>query len=389
MNKFVIVVIAYDRPDSLNRLLTQLFSSCYNNHAVDLVVSIDKGPFQQDLVELCGMYDWQHGTMRIVAHEQNQGLKNHVLMCGDLVADYDALIMFEDDIFPSTSFFEFTLRAIELADQHKCVAGVSLYTPMVNEFTNKSFIPHTNSSGLFLAQVPQSWGQAWSKKMWFEFRDWLLGNEFSTTADEQMPLGARCWSEKSWKKLFFHYMVTNNKYFLYSSMSLSTNFYEIGTHVKRKSTQFQVPLLVTDYEFDLDFPDHRFIYDSFYENDYLKTLLKQKYNKEVVVDLYGTKAVNTNTLILTTKRLPYRIVRSYALDLKPHELNVLWDLKGDGIFLYDTSEKFPALKKTIYDDVAEIKYYHLNDWRSSLKVVVADIFLAIRVRLRKWIFSRF
>ena len=49
MNRFVIVVIAFDRPASLGRLLAQLITSNYNNQEVDLVISIDKGPSQKNM----------------------------------------------------------------------------------------------------------------------------------------------------------------------------------------------------------------------------------------------------------------------------------------------------------------------------------------------------
>ena len=382
MNRFVIVVIAFDRPASLGRLLAQLITSNYNNQEVDLVISIDKGPSQENLIKICENHDWVHGTLKIIAHEQNLGLKKHVLKCGDLVADYDAIIMLEDDIFPSTSLFSFTEKAIRLSSGHENIAGISLYTPSINEFTSKKFIPIFSTSDLFLAQVPQSWGQVWSKNMWFSFREWLSNTSLDCSIDDRMPLGARCWSDKSWKKLFFHYMVVMDKYFIYPSVSLSTNFYEVGTHVKRKSTLFQVPLSVTETCHDLALPGTQFIYDSHYENNYLQAFLQQRYVQKVVVDLYGSKEIELNVLLLTTRRLPYKIVYSYGLELKPHELNVLWNVEGNLIYLYDTSKKSNVPAYSLSDEVKLIKYYELNDWRSSLKIVINDLYFSLRSKLK-------
>ena len=33
----------------------------------------------------------------------------------------------------------------------------------------------------------------------------------------------------------------------------------------------------------------------------------------------------------------YKVIKSYALDLRPHELNILWEIPGEDIFLYDSN----------------------------------------------------
>ena len=40
--------------------------------------------------------------------------------------------------------------------------------------------------------------------------------------------------------------------------------------------------------------------------------------------------------LLSRKGLPYKIIKSYSINLKPIEANILFDNKGSSLFLYDT-----------------------------------------------------
>ena len=70
------------------------------------------------------------------------------------------------------------------------------------------------------------------------------------------------------------------------------------------------------------------------------------------------------------------------MELKPHELNVLWNVEGNLIYLYDTSKKSNVPAYSLSDEVKLIKYYELNDWRSSLKIVINDLYFSLRSKLK-------
>ena len=80
-------------------------------------------------------------------------------------------------------------------------------------------------------------------------------------------------------------------------------------------------------------------YDAFFENDAIYDILHLE-KSELCVDLYGNKGNREKKRYwLSCRKLGYNIVRSYGLNYKPIEVNVLQQEPGNQIFLYDTSEK--------------------------------------------------
>ena len=84
-----ICIIAYNRIDSLKRVLTSLEQSYYDE-SVTLIISIDKSNTTQ-VEDFAKQYHWKQGEKRVITHPENLGLRKHVLKCGDLLQEYDAL----------------------------------------------------------------------------------------------------------------------------------------------------------------------------------------------------------------------------------------------------------------------------------------------------------
>ena len=62
--------------------------------------------------------------------------------------------------------------------------------------------------------------------------------------------------------------------------------------------------------------------------------------EDLFVDLYSLRPNNRNCrYLLTTDILPYKCLRSFALVEKPIEANVIDNISGVGIYLYDLSER--------------------------------------------------
>jgi len=84
---------------------------------------------------------------------------------------------------------------------------------------------------------------------------------------------------------------------------------------------------------------------------------------------------------LTVKKLPYKILSSYALQLRPQELNVINSIDGNDILLYDTKQLTSKKKgkKTIGINVIN---YHLRGFNKRYLVKYSFNYL-IRGILRK------
>ena len=97
MKSIALVVIAYNRKDSLHRLLQSLDNAIYDEVSIPLYISIDKS--NTDEVErFADEHSWRHGKKTVVKHERNLGLRAHVLEQGRLLDKYDAIVILEDDL---------------------------------------------------------------------------------------------------------------------------------------------------------------------------------------------------------------------------------------------------------------------------------------------------
>jgi len=337
-----IVAIGYNKVDSLLRLLNSLNSAKYDNDTVPLIISIDNSG-KDDVVRASERYEWLHGEKKIRTFSKRQGLKKHILMCGDFLNQYDTLFVFEDDIFVSPEFYRFGKMCINFYKDNKDIEGISLYSIRWNQNANFPFEPLKTEYDTYFFQYAQSWGQVWFRNKWQKFQNWYSQNEdfFEKEKRKDIPANLYAWGNNSWLKYYIAYCILNNKYFVYPYYSFTTSFVERGTNFATDITRFHSDMMINDISnYRLaPFTEGALCYDSFYENESLKKQ-KEIIGENILVDLYGKRTVDDNfRYILTTQILPYKICREYALQLRPIELNILMKMKGKGIYLYDTREK--------------------------------------------------
>src|SRR5699024_2262112 len=136
-----IIVIAYNRTKSLKRLLNAIQKAYYDNKKVELIISIDKGK-NSEVYDVAESFNWTHGKKTVIKRNQNLGLREHILQSGDLSLDYDAIVMLEDDLVVSKSFYRFVTQSVYYYSNDDNIGGISLYTYRISEFANqRTFIP--------------------------------------------------------------------------------------------------------------------------------------------------------------------------------------------------------------------------------------------------------
>lgn len=340
MDNIAIVIVAYNRPDSIKRLLNSLKSANYYNHKVSLIISIDKSEVSE-VVQIAEEFQWAFGEKIIIAHKENLGLRKHVISCGQLSKNYEAIIVLEDDIYVSPNFFKYVVETVKKYDHEEKVAGISLYSHQWNVNINRPFQPQYSEYDAYFLKFAQSWGQVWTKRMWSEFYDWYNKSSDSLISNTNVPERIRKWPETSWLKYFIGYIVETDKYFVYPYESLSTNFTDSGTHHLQSTTTYQVPINWKGKKtYNLpSFSGDSLTYDVFFELERIGHLLGIN-DSELCVDLYGNKHnFEKKRFWLTTIQAPYKIVKSYALQLRPQEMNVTANIEGNEIYLYDTFSK--------------------------------------------------
>lgn len=362
MNEILTIVIsAYNRPKSLGRLLTSLNQAAYSNQKVNLIISIDFSG-SNEIFEIADSFEWIFGDKKIINHQTNLGLKQHILFCGDLTYEFGNIVLLEDDIYVSPFYLSYCYESISYFGNNSKIAGISLYNHIYNETAKLPFeAAKLDGYDNYFMQLPSSWGQIWTKNQWKEFKEWLkeYPDEFNF---EVLPENIKNWPKSSWKKLYSLYLIETNKYFVYPFYSLSTNFGDLGINFWKKNTQYQSNLLLFDKKYSfVDIKSSLSVYDAYCENIKIGKLLNDKI-KNICVDFYGSK--NSNYLnfdfILTLKDLNLELVESYGLDLKPWEANIHQKIEGPSIKIYKNSKPIRNTKKYNLDYRRELMNYYYS-----------------------------
>lgn len=344
MDKTAIVVIAYNRPGALKRLLDSLTNAYYPEGLdVPLIISVDKSD-KKDVEEVAGAYVWEHGEKSVRLHETNLGLREHVLKCGDISGEYDGIIMLEDDLYVSPSFYMYTLAAMNQTGTDDRIGGISLYNHRMNVHAREPFEALDDGYDNYYMQFASSWGQAFSTRQWRGFRDWYEVHKNDELASDDVPLNVSSWSEKSWLKYYIKYLIETDRYFIYPRVSLTTNFGDEGTHADAGVNDLQVPIAgmrrygQVDFHFS-DVDGSGSVYDAYFENMRLGSRLPEDVFGDVTIDMYGCRqSRGYKRYVLSSLALPYRVITSYGRRLRPIDANVYYKTEGKDFFLYDTKE---------------------------------------------------
>lgn len=341
-----IVVVAYNRANSLKRILRFISQGFYPEGNIPLIISIDKGN-NDDVIKIANDFEWAHGDKQVICHDVNLGLRAHIIECASRSREYGSVIILEDDLLVSPNFYNYVQAALAYSEDKEYIGGISLYNHQYNVHTSDPFWPVEDGYDNWYFQFASSWGEAWSYKQWQRFYDWYVVNKDKPLESDNFPPYVAAWSSKSWLKYFIKYLIESDEYFLYPRISLTSNCSDKGEHaIGGDNTAFQIPLLYANkkaYEFS-SLQSSKAVYDAFYEN---RRVAEKLGHGSVTVDLYGYKPVCKTRYLLTGKLLNYKIVDSFSCSMRPHEMNVLERLPGNDLFLYDTEhiEKNPVNSK--------------------------------------------
>ncbi|MDO5011711.1 MAG: glycosyltransferase [Intestinibacter bartlettii] len=357
IEKPTIVVIAYNRPISLKRILHSLKEANYDCEDIRLVISIDKADDDKGVKNIAKEFKWPHGEKKVIIQEQRLGLRKHVLKCGDLALRYSSIIMLEDDLVVSKEFYKYACESVKYYKDEVQIAQISLFNYEVNEFaSNKQFRTIQDGSDVYFIQTPSSWGQVWTDSQWKKFRTWYDNEEYlGVDYTEKVPSTILNWPETSWKKYFAMYMAHKDLFAVYPRVSLTTNMADVGTHYKEQSNNQQVNLLLEcDRNFIFkDLSKSNCKYDSFMESLLIKDYLKID---DLSVNYFGYQEKNkTNKYLLTPEILSYKVEKSWSLRLKPYELNIIYSDEGQGLFLYNT-EIQDNKNNNLFIEINKLKY---------------------------------
>lgn len=378
--KIAIITVGYNRKDSLSRLLISICNADYTccDTTIDLVISLDYSDKQSEIVQMAGQIEWEYGKKIIKAYSERQGLRQHILNCGDLTSEYDAVVVLEDDIIVSNCFMNYVLQSIEYAEGNTRISGISLYSHRTNPGCGRPFEPLFNGYDIYLMQYAQSWGQCWTSQMWQRFREWYNNNK-ELKMDYRVPRYVIEWNDKSWLKYYIYYTAINDLYFIYPYFSLTTNNSEIGEHRNEYSTAYQVPMVEVAFQYRFPTFNDAIKYDAFFERMFESLQIEK--NTKVMLDLYGLRENYTEAnMLVSTRNLPYEIMNRIALKYRPHEANLIRMESGEGIFIYDLRKPAKEMKTKRMPQISyDIKAIR---WKQTLTHGLHGLKLSILNKLR-------
>lgn len=379
-----IVVAAFNRPDSLRRLLSTLADVRSNGKQLDLVVSIDHSPLAGELVRCVDVFDWTHGRKRARVADTNIGLRRHILACGDLTEHYPSIILLEDDLIVGPNACLFACQAVRFYEADDRVAGISLYSPGFNEMANLPFMAEHSAPDVFALQSAQSWGQCWTHSMWTKFRQWYAEADDPLVGANDMPDRIYDWPASSWKKYAMSYLAETGRTWVYPYVSHSSNCSDVGTHNRQTTALFQTRLDKGAGHYTFAPLDDLVSYDIFFErsgNAFAHAMGRS--GLPLIVDLYATRGeVSGPALLLTTRRLPKTPEATFTLAHRPHEAGVILGECGSGatVYMLDSGERVDLRR---YPSSRPVEIYCNLEWRDALISGLRGFYHAAIRRLRR------
>ncbi len=351
-DRVAIIAVGYNRLASIQRLLESLNRALYPCD-VPLVISIDASGCQP-LYDYVRSFKWEHGEKYVIIKEKRLGLRDHILACGDLTQFFKAVVILEDDIFVSPYFYNYTLACVDKYGSDDRVSGISLYRPAMDGNLPIDYVQ--DGKDTFAYQNVESWGECWTERMWNQFREWYNDTPDHDFTNVDMPENMKNW-KKAWSKYYMAYQIETGKYFVYPSVSHTTCFSEAGEHGNTSSIG-QVVLQSEFKKYNLQDFDNLSKYDIYGNNLQLFEWLKMS-PTELCLDMHGHRDNIFNCrYILSPYKYPYKVIKEYALSLRPIELNVLYNVDGKGLFLYDTEGKMGGIREAQVP--LSLIYYHIR-----------------------------
>ena len=330
MKNPAIVVNAYQRPDTLKRLLNSLVKASIPGE-VTLIISLESNA-HPGVVSLAENLSWPFGKKELIRQKNKLGLVGHFLACGALSKDFGSIVYLEDDLFVGPGFYKYSLDVLAHYQNEDRIAGFSLNSLWFNGFLHTPFKPIDDGNSVYFLQIPWYQGQVYTRRQWEEFETWYASHK---VFPEDSPLheSFKKFGDEEWFPIMTHYLSDTGKYYCFPRISHCVNFGDEGTHFKQKTNFFQTEL-ATEYKggFYCSFDEADAHYDSYFElsPEKVKKLNPDLRDFDFTMDLNGTKRKSIiQTLFVITRRKSTNTIQSFGLEMRPPELNVIFKTPGD------------------------------------------------------------
>ena len=188
--KLSIIVLAYNRPESLSRLLASLRTVDYGMHRIDLRVNLDidlDNNYDLDCLKVMYSYNWNQGSYLIHRHTRHQGSLNQWLKAWDMkTSSEERTLILEDSMIVSEHFFTSLER--EWNANKDDIAGISLEPSFITHHKNRNTPDYIfRYSNRILSRFKISSAFIPSQSYWRKFLSWKENGNFSIELLKRAP----------------------------------------------------------------------------------------------------------------------------------------------------------------------------------------------------------
>lgn len=374
-NALAVVIVCYNRPYSTRRLLQSLeLASFPKEMQIPLIISVDNSG-DEEMYNVANSYIWKYGPKYTIIRETRMGLKNHIFSCADLSTLFRGVIILEDDLFVAPDFYNYSLAALAVYENEDQVAGIALNADEIYGYVGLPNYYWNDGTDAVMVQYTITWGQIFTERMWNKFRKWEQLNRNIDPESFHMPKPIKQY-KRAWSKYYNMFLVDNDLFFVHPHLSTTTNFGEAGEHGNGNNMVHARMLLGhKDYKFS---PFEESIKYDIYGNRLGLGQYLGVPDEDLCIDFYGEKNNEQQRRYwLTPFRQSLKELRRFALVLEPMEANIIYNIPGKDLFLYDTTITEKA-KRTSRFTQHQLSYHFRNiHWkliRRYYHLLLCDMF---------------
>lgn len=188
-----IIVLTYNREDSLLRLLTSLNAAQYGGDNVKLEIWIDRslnGSLHKKTIIEAMRFEFKHGDHDVIIRGKHMGL------CGQWLASYkpdlsckEIAMILEDDIAVSPHFYSYLKLVHSKYGSVKEINGFSLQGRIVKYASPRilSNVQIPDGNLVYLFPVLGTWGFSPNAENWLKWIQWMQGIDSFATFNPYIP----------------------------------------------------------------------------------------------------------------------------------------------------------------------------------------------------------
>ena len=179
-----IIIFAYNKPDSLERLLSSLQNIHDVQNRIDLVISVDKGHsgyYDIATLAVSHRFIWAYGNKKVVLKNTHTGQLYQWLEAIDYVEDKECFVLIlEDSVVLAKNWYGYVMRVLKnrrVRSLYSRIAGWTLEPPLATQSTADSIQMLYRSiatvSSVTLSEIKRVRSFILIRSVWEMFLDWF------------------------------------------------------------------------------------------------------------------------------------------------------------------------------------------------------------------------